>query len=201
MKARLITALAALLILDGCTSMKPSDFASSTPELVIEEYFAGETRAWGLFEDRFGRLRRQFTVDITGEWDGEVLVLDERFEFSDGETDRRVWKIKKTGPHSYEGRAGDVIGVAQGKAYGNALNWSYDMDLKVGDGTLRVHFNDWMFLQPSGVLLNRARVTKFGFDVGEVTLAFMKSDVHSTLTDQAINEQKGAALFAAAASR
>jgi hypothetical protein len=178
--------------------MKPSDFASSTPELIIEEYFAGETRAWGLFEDRFGRLRRQFTVDITGVWDGELLVLDERFEFSDGETDQRVWKIKKTGPHSYEGRAGDVIGVARGKAYGNALNWRYDMDLKVGDGTVRVHFNDWMYLQPSGVLLNRAWVTKFGFVIGEVTLAFMKAD---TSADRAFNEPRVAPLFASPASR
>jgi hypothetical protein len=201
MKARLFMALTALSILNSCTSMKPSDFASSAPELVIEEYFAGETQAWGLFEDRFGRLRRQFTVDITGEWDGELLVLDERFRFSDGETDRRVWKITKTGPHSYEGRAGDVIGVAQGEAYGNALNWRYDMDLKVGDSTLRVHFNDWMFLQPSGVLLNRARVTKFGFDIGEVTLAFMKPDARSTAGGQAFNDWKGAALFASAGSR
>ena len=201
MKARLFTALTALVILNSCTSMKPSDFASSTPELVIEEYFVGETQAWGLFEDRFGKLRRQFTVDITGEWDGELLVLDERFRFSDGETDRRVWKITKTGPHSYEGRAGDVIGVAQGEAYGNALNWRYDMDLKVGDGIIRVHFNDWMFLQPSGVLLNRARVTKFGFDIGEVTLAFMKPDAQSAAAGQAFNDRKGPTLFASAASR
>ena len=201
MKARLFTALTALVILNSCTSMKPSDFSSSTPELVIEEYFVGETQAWGLFEDRFGRLRRQFTVDITGEWDGKLLVLDEHFQFSDGETDRRIWKITKTGPHSYEGRAGDVIGVAQGEAYGNALNWRYDMDLKVGDGTLRVHFNDWMFLQPSGVLLNRARVTKFGFDIGEVTLAFMKPDTQSTAAGQAFSDRKGAALLASTASR
>ena len=41
------------------------------------------------------------------------------------------------------------------------LNWRYDMDLKVGEGT-SVHFNDWMFLQEDGVLVNRARVTKLG---------------------------------------
>jgi len=37
---------------------------------------------------------------------------------------------------------------------------------------MRVHFNDWMFLQPTGVLLNRARVTKFGVEIGTVTLSF-----------------------------
>ena len=154
--------------------MKPTDFKDTQPRLTIEKYFLGTTRAWGIFEDRFGTVRRQFTVDITGTWDGTELVLDERFQYSDGETDRRVWHIRKTGEHGYEGRAADVIGIATGESYGNALNWRYDMDLKVGGGTLRVHFNDWMFLQPEGVMLNRATVSKFGIDIGTVTLAFSK---------------------------
>ncbi|MEX2311790.1 MAG: DUF3833 domain-containing protein [Rhodospirillales bacterium] len=154
--------------------MKPVDFKNATPRLVIEDYFNGKTRASGMFEDRFGNLRRQFTVDITGTWDGDALVLDEHFLYADGERDRRVWTITKTGPNTYQGHADDVIGSATGQAYGNALNWRYEMDLKVGDGTLRVHFNDWMFLQPSGMLLNRARVSKLGVEIGTVTLAFVK---------------------------
>lgn len=169
-------AIALTLLTSGCSSMQPSDFKDTEPRLEIESYFAGRTRAWGLFEDRFGTVRRQFTVDIDGTWDGDELVLDERFTYSDGETDRRVWRIRRTGEHEYEGRAGDVVGVARGTAYGNALNWRYRMDLKVGDGTLRVHFDDWMFLQPSGVLLNRAEVTKFGVAIGRVTLSFAKPD-------------------------
>jgi len=188
MMARLIAVPMLLIVLSGCGSMKPTDFKNTAPRLLIEEYFAGETRAWGIFEDRFGRLRRQFTVDITGTWDGRELILDERFEYSDGELDRRVWTIEKTGEHTYEGRADDVIGKAEGQAYGNALNWRYDMDLKVGDGTLRVHFNDWMFLQPSGVLLNRARVTKLGVEVGTVTLAFMPAEHLSPMPASMINE-------------
>jgi hypothetical protein len=175
MMLRLVSVVIALLLIGGCSKMKPIDFKDSEPELTLEDYFLGATRAWGLFEDRFGKVRRQFVVDIDGSLDGDVLVLDERFLYNDGETDRRVWRIRKTGDHSYEGRADDVIGVATGEAYGNALNWRYNMDLKVGDGTLRVHFNDWMFLQPSDVLLNRAKVSKFGIELGEVTLVFMKS--------------------------
>ena len=175
MLMRISSVIFALLVLSGCTNMKPTDFSGTTPQLRIEEYFAGHTSAWGIFEDRFGNLRRQFVVDIDGKWDGETLVLDERFLYSDGEKDRRVWTIRKIDAHRYEGQAADVIGVAIGEAYGNALNWQYDMDLKVGEGTLRVHFNDWMFLQESGVLVNRARVSKFGIEIGEVTLFFQKS--------------------------
>jgi len=201
MTARLGTLFMTLMLLSGCTSMKPVDFEGAEPRLIIEEYFAGETRAWGLFEDRFGRVRRQFTVDISGTWDGSELVLDERFLYSDGERDRRVWKITKTGDHSYEGQAGDVIGIAKGEAYGNALNWRYDMDLKVGDGTLRVHFNDWMYLQPSGVLINKARVSKFGIDIGEVTLAFMKSEKTAAVTGAAFAGPPAVRVAARAASR
>ena len=166
----------ALVTLSGCTNMKPTDFTDTGPVLCIEEYFAGQTKAWGIFEDRFGDLRRQFIVDIQGTWDGTELVLDERFRYRDGEIDRRVWTIRKVDDHNYEGQAGDVIGIAKGEAYGNALNWRYDMDLKVGEGTLRVHFNDWMFLQEDGILVNRARVSKFGIEIGEVTLFFQKSE-------------------------
>jgi hypothetical protein len=37
-----------------------------------------------------------------------------------------------------------------------------------------VSFDDWMYLQADGVLLNRAKMSKFGFTLGEVTIAFQK---------------------------
>lgn len=168
--------LCLVVLVSGCTSMKPSDFADRQPTLVLEQYFAGHTRAWGLFEDRFGRVRRQFTVDIVGDWNGERLILDESFLYDDGETERRTWTITKDAQGRYRGQAGDVVGTAQGEAAGNALNWSYVMDLKVGDGTLRVAFDDWMFLQPGGVVINRARVSKWGIELGQVTLFFVKPE-------------------------
>jgi hypothetical protein len=174
MITRICLFLSTLLLLMGCSSMKPADFADAQPRLVLEDYFAGHTKAWGLFEDRFGKVRRQFTVDIDGDWNGERLVLNEHFHYSDGETDQRIWTIRKRGDGLYEGAAGDVVGTAAGTSAGNALNWAYVMDLKVGDGTLRVAFDDWMFLQPGGVVINRAHVSKWGVEVGSVTLFFTK---------------------------
>lgn len=166
--------LLSLTILTGCSGMKPEDFAGREPRFLIEDYFAGKTRAWGIFQDRFGTLRRQFVVDIDGSWDGETLTLVEDFVYDDGETEQRTWTIRKTGPHSYEGRADGVIGVATGESYGNVLNWRYGFALKVGDSTWNVRFDDWMFLQDNGVMINRAEVTKFGIELGEVTIAFSK---------------------------
>ena len=172
---RFIFGFIAIFALNGCTVMKPDDFANNHPKLVLEEYFLGKTRAWGIFEDRFGKLKRQFVVDIEGKWDGKILTLDENFLYSDGEKSFRQWRISKSKEGLYHGQADDVIGTASGTAAGNALNWTYSLDLKIGNNkTLRVAFNDWMFLQPGGVLLNRARMSKYGIELGQVTIAFMK---------------------------
>jgi hypothetical protein len=100
--------------------------------------------------------------------------MTERFTYSDGETQERVWRINRLDDVRYEGRAGDVIGTALGVAAGNSLNWRYRMNLKVGENVWRVAFDDWMFLQPDGILMNRARVTKWGIEIGEVTLVFQR---------------------------
>ena len=165
---------ALLLITTGCSGMTPEQFEGREPRLLIEDYFAGDTRAWGLFEDRFGNLRREFVVDIKGTWDGETLTLVEDFVYADGETQQRTWTIRKLDEHRYEGTAADVVGPAEGVSYGNALNWRYTLALEIGDSVWNVRFDDWMFLQADDVLVNRARVSKFGFDIGEVTIFFRK---------------------------
>jgi len=170
----LFGSLLVILILTGCNTMKPQDFKESKPKLTLFDYFKGKTSAWGIFEDRFGNVRRQFQVDIEGRINGNEMTLDERFHYNDGEKDQRIWRIRKTGDQTFEGEADDVIGTAKGEVQGNALNWTYDLNLKVGDSSYKVHFDDWMFLQSGGVMINRARLSKWGFDIGEVTLFFMK---------------------------
>ena len=165
-----------MVMLSGCSHMQIDQISQSQPELKIEEYFDGKVYAWGIFEDRFGTIRRQFQVEIDGEWDGKTLTLDEQFLYDDGERDQRIWEITSPGSGSYEGQAADVLGSAVGTSQGNALNWKYDIDLKVGDGSWRVTFDDWMLLQQGGVLLNRAYVKKWGFTIGTVTLSFMRGD-------------------------
>lgn len=162
------------IFLGGCSAMQPKDFEGRQPALDLFDYFLGETRAWGIFQDRSGNLQRQFTVDIKGEVDGDELTLTEDFVYADGETQQRIWRIRRVDGHRYEGRADDVVGTATGLAYGNALNWQYTLRLPYRGSEINVKFDDWMFLQTGGVLVNRATVSKFGFRVGEVTLFFIK---------------------------
>lgn len=156
--------------------MRPEHYAGTQPALSLEDYFQGEVRAWGLFQDRKGEVRRQFTVDIRGviEDDG-TLVLTEDFVYDDGEVSQRIWRITKLDEHRYEGRADDVVDTARGVVYGKALNWRYVLKLKVGEKTYNVRFNDWMFMHADGVLVNRATLSKYGVRLGEVTLFFKKA--------------------------
>ena len=174
MPQRILLPLILLLSLSGCSSMSIDQYANTTPRLDIFEYFEGKTRAWGIFQGRSGELKRQFTVDIVGEIEGNQLTLTEDFVYADGELSQRIWRITRNADGTYTGRADDVIGEAEGQAAGAVLNWRYVLRLPYKDGTIDVNFDDWMFLQPDGVLLNRAKVSKFGFTVGEVTLAFSK---------------------------
>ena len=176
MKLRLIAILASTLTLTACgTTMTIKEFAQETPTLVLEEYFEGETHAYGLFEDRFGRVRNQFTVMVDGQWDGSVLTLDEDFVYNNGDTEYRKWQIEKTGANTYVGTTQQIIGEAAGEISGNAFHWTYKFKLNVGDEAWDVKFDDWMFLQPDGVLLNKATVYRWGFKVGTVFLSFSKA--------------------------
>ncbi|MEQ8603886.1 MAG: DUF3833 domain-containing protein [Marivibrio sp.] len=192
---KLAVMMAAFLALAGCSGMKVEDFKNEQPKLTLEDYFEGRSKAWGVFEDRFGNVRRQFTVDIEGSWDeaAQELTLVEDFDYSDGETERRVWELTKTGPTTYEGTAGGVVGVAKGEISGNAFNWTYTFDLPVGGSTWRVDFDDWMFLQPGGVIVNRATVSKWGIDIGRAMIFFRKVDAASEEASAPVSGAKLAA--------
>jgi hypothetical protein len=175
--------LFAIGLLAACTA-KPSFDAASVDEnrkLNLEEFFDGELVAYGQFQDILGTVRRSFVVTIKGDWDGETLTLVEDFDYEDGAVEQRVWSLKKTGDDTWVGTAPGVIGTAVGIEQDNRFNWQYEIDLPIpaADGTsetLRVTFDDWMWLLADDRLLNRAYVKRFGLDIGDVIISFEKLD-------------------------
>lgn len=153
---------------------QPDTGGDLAPALELERYFAGRTRAWGIFEDSLGRLRRQFTVELAGRVESDGLTLEERFLYADGARERRIWRIRRTGPGRYEGQADDVDGVATGIVTGNVLDWRYVLRLAIGGRTWRIAFADRMVLLPDGILINRARASKWGVPVGTLSVAFAR---------------------------
>ncbi|UCE31073.1 MAG: DUF3833 domain-containing protein [Burkholderiales bacterium] len=169
-----VLALLAAFALAGCAAIDPSEYSSEKPRLDLRSYFDGTIDAWGIFQDRSGRVVRRFTVVIRASWDGDLGTLDEDFTYSDGEREKRVWTIRRRDDGSYVGTADDVVGEATGVAAGNALNWRYTLALKVDDEVYQVDFDDWMFLVDEDVMLNRAVMSKFGIRLGEVFLSFRR---------------------------
>ena len=154
--------------------MTPTDYAAEQPTLDLKTYFNGTVDAWGMCQDRSGKVIKRFTVVMHCSWDGDTGTLDEDFTYSDGTTQKRVWTLKKVGENRYIGTAGDVIGEADGRTGGNTLNWKYVLALPVDGKVYHVNFDDWMYQMDENVMLNRAVMSKFGIRLGEVTLSFRK---------------------------
>lgn len=171
---QIIVTTGVLIMLSGCASKSLDYYKGTTPVADIREYFNGPVRAWGIVQDWRGRVVRRFDVSMVGEWQGDVGTLTEDFAYYDGETQHRVWTIRKLPDGTYEGTASDIIGKATGGTEGSAVRWDYVMDLPVGDTSYRIHFDDWMWVMNDGVLINRSYLKKFGIPVSELTIFMQK---------------------------
>lgn len=174
LRQRALAGLVSIAALAGCASVDVERYQAETPVLDLKKYFSGEIDAWGMFQDRSGAVVKRFTVRIDARWTGDTGTLDERFTYSDGTTQRRIWTIERLADGSYRGSAGDVIGTASGRAAGNALRWRYVLALPVDGKVYHVNFDDWMYLMDDRVMLNRSTMSKWGVRLGEVTLSFSK---------------------------
>ena len=166
------TAMAANL--SGCASPTINDFAGQKPALDLRTYFNGMVDAWGIFTDRNGKVVKRFTVEMKCQWQNDQGILDEDFVYADGTKEKRVWQLTHKGNGTYEGTAGDVVGLAQGQTQGNAFNWQYTLAVPIEGTLLHVQMDDWMYLMNDRVMLNKTRMTKLGVHLGDVTLSFTK---------------------------
>jgi hypothetical protein len=160
--------------LTACAAPDVTHYQQAEPKLDLVQYFVGTTDAWGMFQKRNGEVVKRFTVEIIGTYNAGKLVLDERFSYADGTKDQRIWTLTQQADGTWRGTAADVQGEAIGKVSGNALNWQYTLLLPVDGKTYAMKFDDWMFLLDDKTMVNRASMSKFGFEFGQVTLFFKK---------------------------
>ena len=172
---RWIFSLGVALLMSGCASVTPQDYAKETPKLDLSTYFNGTVEGWGMVQDRDGKVLRRMYVVLDCKWNGNEGVLDESFQWSDGKTEKRIWKIRKNGDR-YIGTAGDVVGEANGEANGNALRWNYILALPVGDSTYQMSMDDWMWMIDERTMANRTTMSKFGVRVAEISIFFASAD-------------------------
>ncbi|MFD2640891.1 DUF3833 domain-containing protein [Pseudomonas japonica] len=171
---RVLLILFACLLLGSCGNVEVDRYADQQPRLDLAAYFSRPVQAWGMFQKRSGEVVKRFHVSIDSRRDGERLILDEHFVYSDGTTQRRTWTLTPQGDGRWIGRAGDVVGDAQGQVSGNALHWRYRLDLPVDGRNWVMDMDDWMYLMDEDTLINRTRMSKLGVEVGQITLFFRR---------------------------
>lgn len=171
---KLLAAAVFSLGLTACASSGVEQYRAEQPVLDLKTYLNGTLDAWGMFQGRSGEVKKRFEVVIDAKWNGDTGVLDERFKWSDGTTSRRVWTLVKQADGTFRGTADDVVGEAVGEVSGNTLRWRYVLALPVNGKVYNVDFDDWMFLMDGKVMMNRSYMSKWGFNLGEVTLTFVK---------------------------
>jgi len=163
-----------LIFISSCSDHSIKSYSGEEPKINLKEFFNGKIYALGIVQDRSGKVIKRFKVDIKAFWEGNKGFLDEKFIYSDGEKDSRLWELNKIGKSTYEGRAEDVVGIANGESLGNVFYFEYDLDLPVDDTTYKINFEDWMYLLDENTLLARSYMSKWGFDLGEVTIIMNK---------------------------
>ena len=145
------------------------------PPFLFEQYFQGRTIVTGIFEERFRKNQKQFSAVIVGTGNSNSFELDETIQIEGSKPEKRVWKIKKLNSNEYEAKATGIVGIAKGISTSNSIRWSYDMLLPFKNRHFRTNFDDRMFLQPSGILLNVVTIRKFSFVVATLTLVYTKT--------------------------
>ncbi len=171
---RSIFFIVSILSLVACSSQRFDDYSSTSPALDLKEFFDGALVAYGMLQNRSGQMTRRFVATIEASWDGDEGTLVEEFQFDDGEIQYRTWTLTDKGNGRYEGTASDVDGLAAGSIVGSVFQWQYALVVPYGDGTINVNLDDWLYLIDEDHLINKTKMTKFGFRVGELTLVIEK---------------------------
>lgn len=78
------------------------------------------------------------------------------------------------GNNNYQGVASDVVDLAEGSIVGSVFQWQYQLDVPYGDDSIVLNLDDWLYLIDEKHLINKTKLTKFGFRVGELTLVIEK---------------------------
>lgn len=169
-----------LIGLVGCSGPEIRDYEKTTPRFDIQSYFAGKTWASGMVQDFSGEVTRRFTVSIEGHTNAEGLfIMDEQFQYANGDKSQRVWTFKPVNEHCFEGSADDVEGTAYACQYGHAVHMNYDLNVELDEGDIwTFEIEDWLYLQPDGTVLNRSTMRKWGLSVGYITISFTKQAPH-----------------------
>lgn len=147
---------------------------NETAPFDVLSWLEGRTTAHGVFEDRKGRIRRRFTVEMTGHAEADTLRLAESFVFADGERQQRTWILTRNGDGGFTGRCEDAVSEARGEFAEGVAYLRSELRLKVGTRLIAMSFDDAFYQAGDDLVLNRSTVSKWGIRLGQVLIVFRK---------------------------
>ncbi len=163
------------LALCSCATKPLALFKDGKPVFKPEEYFAGRTHSWGIFESRSGQPTKLLYTKTSGRWDGAILHFEQDLIFPQGKNSHRSWLIRRLDEHHYSATGTGIVGTAHGITCGNAFHLDFTLDALPGNPLGHVHMSQWMYLQADGVtMINRDTMTKAGVIITEITEQFVK---------------------------
>ncbi len=148
---------------------------TETPPFRMEVFYAGLLHGWGHLVDHRGGGERSMTATLHGEWDGELLTLDQSWMPEGAAAERRIWRIRPTAAGCYSGTAADVVGTADGRWADGALRWSYLTDVAVGEHAWRLSCEEELRPQTANVATVQVRISKFGLLIAEIHMILSRS--------------------------
>ena len=148
----------------------------------LTKFLEGRTFAWGIFEDRFGKLRRRFSVEMNGHWQDDVFVLEESFIYDTGDEEKRTWRVLASTPQVFSATCSDCVGAAVGSCDADSIRMRYRFRLTIQKRVVLVDFDDCIYRMGEGIAVNRARMSKWGIRLGELSLFFRKEGALDTAT-------------------
>jgi uncharacterized protein YaiE (UPF0345 family) len=169
----LLLTLCGVIMLSGCSS-KIEDYTDTTPVFSVQDYFTGPIKAWGIVQDRSGKIVQRVDIDMVGTWTGDTGTLAETLKYYDGRVEKRTWQLKKVGENKFTGTAEGIVGTGTAESNGMAIRWQYVMTIPVDGKNIDIKFDDWMYAMNDNILVNRSYMSKFGFKVAEISLFMQK---------------------------
>ncbi|MCB1875099.1 MAG: DUF3833 family protein [Chromatiales bacterium] len=167
--------LAALfVVVAACGRVDPAVYEGQPPSLDLRDFLQGGLTGWGVFQDRSGEVTHRFRIDMQASWEGDHCTFIEDFHFSDGRHQRREWLLREESPGRFTALANDSAEPGEGQIYGNSLHWNYLLNTPTEHGVWPLRYDYWMYKIDERTLMNRARVSLYGVEVGQVSVLFQR---------------------------
>lgn len=161
----------AALPLAACAAT-PAPPTAAGPPITLVSTFRGRTTGRGHFRVWLTGDERRFSARLNGTVTGQVgarsLTLVEDFLYDDGQEDRLTWVFREQAPGRWTGRREDTVGEATVIEANGVIRLSYIADFRSPSGVNRLGFEDILYAQPDGTVVNDAVVSRAGLPVASV---------------------------------